>query len=288
MASQLDWTDDGRDWPNRAASRFVTCGGVRWHVQSMGDQNAPAALLVHGTGAATHSFRDLLPLLADEFQAIAVDLPGHGFTRISDNAALSLQGMAAELSILLKALDVSPAVAVGHSAGTAVLMEMALKGHIAPHRIIGINSALKPMQGHAVFSPMAKLLFFNPMVPRLMSWRARFTDGAKNVIKMTGSPIDKNGVRLYQRLFESPGHVSGALGMMANWDLDGLNEGLSSMPVPVTLVVAEDDAMVSPSVSRTAAQSLPDAEIVSIEHGGHLLHEVEPERIADLIRARAA
>ena len=60
--SRLDWERDGRDWPNRAASRFVRAGGLDWHVQTMGQ--GPTVWLIHGTGAATHSWRDILPLLA--------------------------------------------------------------------------------------------------------------------------------------------------------------------------------------------------------------------------------
>jgi pimeloyl-ACP methyl ester carboxylesterase len=37
--------------------------GIEWHVQEIGDHEAPVALLVHGAGAASHSFRGLIPLL---------------------------------------------------------------------------------------------------------------------------------------------------------------------------------------------------------------------------------
>ena len=126
-----DWSTDGRDWPNREASRFVEAGGLRWHVQIAG--SGPALLLVHGTGASTHSFRDLLPLLAQRFTVVAPDLPGHGFTtRPADPAGFSLPGMAAGVAALLRVLDVAPAVAVGHSAGAAILCRMCVDGALAP------------------------------------------------------------------------------------------------------------------------------------------------------------
>ena len=73
------WEREGRDWPNRTYSRFVQAARLRWHVQLMGD--GPALLLLHGTGAATHSWRALAPLLAERFTVVAPDLPGHGFTQ---------------------------------------------------------------------------------------------------------------------------------------------------------------------------------------------------------------
>ena len=78
MPARLDWTVDGADWPNRDASRFVEAGGLRWHVQVMG--TGPVALLVHGMGASSHSWRDVAPLLASRFTVIIPDLPGHAFT----------------------------------------------------------------------------------------------------------------------------------------------------------------------------------------------------------------
>ena len=35
MAKRLDWQSDGKDWPNRALSRFVEAGGQRWHARGM-------------------------------------------------------------------------------------------------------------------------------------------------------------------------------------------------------------------------------------------------------------
>src|SRR3954470_13494112 len=109
------WEMEGRLWPNREASSFVQAAGLRWHVQRMGQ--GPQLLLVHGTGAATHSWRGLAPLLARRFTVVAPDLPGHGFTEAPSPDRLSLPGMVAALDGLLRALDVSPALAVGHSAG---------------------------------------------------------------------------------------------------------------------------------------------------------------------------
>ncbi|MFX4944941.1 alpha/beta fold hydrolase, partial [Acinetobacter baumannii] len=77
--------------------------GYRWHVQVMGE--GPVALLAHGTGAATHSWRKLMPILAKSFTVIAPDLPGHGFTDTPPSHRLSLVSMASDLAALCRALD---------------------------------------------------------------------------------------------------------------------------------------------------------------------------------------
>ena len=45
-------TVEGRDWPNRAHSRFVDAGRLRWHVQVMGDGPGAAAAPRHRRGDA--------------------------------------------------------------------------------------------------------------------------------------------------------------------------------------------------------------------------------------------
>lgn len=82
MARTLDWQRDGPQWPHHQRSRFVQDGGLHWHVQTFDgpDPQAPWVLLLHGTGASTHSWRDLAPLLARRLRVLALDLPGHAFT----------------------------------------------------------------------------------------------------------------------------------------------------------------------------------------------------------------
>ncbi len=72
MIAYLDWNADGSDWPNREASRFVEAADLRWHVQVMGE--GPVALLLHGTGSSSHSWRDVMPRLAKSFTVVAPDL----------------------------------------------------------------------------------------------------------------------------------------------------------------------------------------------------------------------
>lgn len=283
MADRLVWEKDGRDWPNGHASRFVEAAGFRWHVQVMG--HGPAILLAHGTGASTHSWRDLAPLLAKHFTVIAPDLPGHGFTDAPLAGGLTLPGMAGALRSLMETMKVSPVLAVGHSAGAAILVRMCLDGAIRPDAIISLNGALMPFRGVAskVFSPMAKLLFINPLVPRIFAWRAGGVSSVERLIESTGSAIDAEGVELYARLFRSPAHVAGALGMMANWDLMPLIRDLPQLKTPLILVAGGADKAI-PADDAFRVRDMTKAATVAYLRGlGHLAHEEQPEQIAEII-----
>jgi magnesium chelatase accessory protein len=273
---------DGADWPNRASSRMVAAGGLDWHVQIMGD--GPALLLLHGTGASTHSWRDLAPLLAQRFRIVAPDLPGHGFTTSGGARTQSLPGMARAVAGLLDTLGVAPVIVVGHSAGAAVAARLALDHAIAPQRLIALNGALTPFEGVAgrLLPGLAKALFLNPFAPRYFAWSAQ-RDAVKRLLDGTGSTLDPRGLALYERLMRNPSHIDGALSMMAHWDLHALNRDLPHLRPPIDFIVAENDRTVPPRGARRLAAQLQQATVHAVPGLGHLAHEEAPALFAQLI-----
>jgi len=287
-ADRPDWEAEGRDWPHRGASRFVEAAGLRWHVQEFGRPDAPELLLLHGTGAATHSWRGLAPLLAADFHVTAPDLPGHGFTDPLRDSELSLPGMARAVAGLVAALGRPPVLAAGHSAGAAVLARMCLDGAIAPRLLAAFNGALAPLPGAAslLFPSMARLLFLNPFTPKIFAWTAD-RSAAKRLIEGTGSRLDPQGVELYRRLFARAGHVRGALGMMANWDLESLHRALPDLKTRTLLIVGGDDRAIRPDTAFGVRDRLSDARVALIRGLGHLAHEEAPEQVAEVLRTEA-
>jgi magnesium chelatase accessory protein len=274
----LDWNTDAADWPNRATSRFVVAGGLRWHVQVMGA--GPVALLLHGTGASTHSWRDLAPRLARHFTVVAPDLPGHAFTERPEPESLSLPGIARRLGQLLAALQLTPVLGIGHSAGAAILARMTLDGTAPLRALVSVNGAWLPFRGLPgfVFAPVARLLARGDVIPRLLARRAADPRALQRLIDGTGSVLDAAGVAGYARLVRDAAHVSGALGMMARWDLAPLERALEQLTLPVLLLVGARDRMVPPAEAAAVLRRLPRGELQTLP-GGHLMHEEQPDEV---------
>ncbi len=296
MNQRLHWETDGRHWPHRQFSRFVQAGGLRWHVQQFeaADTAAPTAVLIHGTGASTHSWRGLVPLLTPHFKVLAMDLPGHAFTDLppggAASAQLSLPGMAGAMGKLLHALGAMPSVVVGHSAGAAVGARMCLDRLIAPQLLVSINGALLPLGGLAgqVFAPAARLMSALPFVPTLFSWQAKHPTVLQRLLASTGSTLDAEGTALYGQLVSNPGHAAGALGMMANWDLPQLALDLPQLKTQLALVVGSNDQTVSPRqaarvMALLSGLSATPPSLSTLPGLGHLAHEERPDWVAQLI-----
>jgi pimeloyl-ACP methyl ester carboxylesterase len=56
--------------------------GVNVFYREAGSPKAPTVLLLHGFGASSYMFRDLMPKLAQKYHVVAPDLPGFGQTTI--------------------------------------------------------------------------------------------------------------------------------------------------------------------------------------------------------------
>lgn len=276
------WSVEGQGWPHAEHSQFVRAGSVNWHVQVMGA--GPMLLLVHGTASASHSWRDLMPLLAQHFTVIAPDLPGHGFT--SALARPTPSGVAGALAALLAALELKPVLTIGHSAGAAIALTMADKQLARPQAIVSLGGALLPFPGMAgrLFPAMARVLFVNPLTPELFAMRARVPgEVAAFMARSTGSRLDAQGVILYERLLHRSGHIGGALALMANWDLEPLERALPGLDLPILLLHGANDQTIPAKTAANVAARLPQGRVQILPALGHLAHEEAPGQHADLI-----
>ncbi|MEM8816410.1 MAG: alpha/beta fold hydrolase BchO [Pseudomonadota bacterium] len=272
------------DWPNREYSRMHTSYGTQWHVQRAG--SGPLLLLIHGTAASTHSFRDLLPALARNFDVLAFDLPGHGYTSRLPDRSMSLPAISRGIAGLLETLDVSPEYLVGHSAGAAIALRLALDGAAGVRKIVGLNAALLPFGGLMtnLFSPLAYFFASTRLMPYMLARRAADGAAVERVIRGTGSVLSDEGLALYQRLFRREEHIAAVLAMMAAWDLSKMRSDLERLEPRLLLVSGGRDRAVDPAEAGRVAQHIAGAEVALLEDCGHLAHEEQPARISAIIR----
>ncbi len=272
-----------QDWPFRANARRTRAGTHDWWVIDTGPRDAPVVLLLHGVGASGHSFRHLIAPLSDRYRVVVPDLPGQGCSRAGSLRRLGLDPMAEDILTLCKTLDVKPAAVIGHSAGAALALRLC---EIAPLRtVVGVNAALGAFDGAAglLFPVLAQGLAAAPFAGRVFSRLFGSSRAVDKLLASTGSTLTPAGRAMYLRLVQNPAHIEGALGMMAQWNLDGLLRRLPQITQPVLLIAAEGDRTVPCDVSRKAAVRLPAAELRLLPGLGHLPHEELPDGLASVI-----
>ncbi|NKX45047.1 alpha/beta fold hydrolase BchO [Roseicyclus persicicus] len=270
------------DWPHRAASRIVAARPHRWHVQVTGA--GPDVLLLHGAGASSHSWARLVPDLTRRHRVIALDLPGHGWTR-SPRGRARLADVARDIATLCAQEGWAPEVVIGHSAGGAVGLELARQGLITPRRIVVVNGALEDFRGAAgvLFPIMAKVLALNPFTGLLISQGSRSLSQVRSILASAGTELDEAALAPYARLIQRRAHVDGTLAMMAQWSLEDLNRALPGIGTPTLFLHGEKDGAVAVRVAERAVAAMPDARLVVLAGVGHLAHEEAPAEVAEQI-----
>ncbi len=109
----------------RAAVVFNGAQGIRLAADVFGAPNAPVVLMLHGGGQTRHAWHATARSLADAgWQAIAVDLRGHGQSTRPYPPAYALEDFAADVRALVDAVAGSPVVIGASLGGIAGLLAL--------------------------------------------------------------------------------------------------------------------------------------------------------------------
>ena len=272
------------DWPNRQHSSTVSVGGLDWHVQLTG--KGPVVLLLHGTGSSTHSWSDLIPLLGAHAQVLVPDLPGHAFTLGAKLEDLTLDEIANSLQLLIEQLGIeAPSIVVGHSAGAPLALRFAVGSPKPPKLVIALNPSFIP-------PPAVYTSFFGPLLgpitrsSTLSSLLASLSPSLGMVDKLldsTNTILPETRRVYYRKLFERSEHVRGSMNFMAAADIHKVLVEANLYRGKLICVLGNQDAWIPVKpLEKIILDYFPAAEIVKWE-GGHIMHELEPNKVAQLI-----
>lgn len=111
----------GVDW--RGHQRWVDVNGRPVNVIDMG--SGDPVLFVHGLGGSWPNWLEQMPVISQDWRAIALDLPGFGHSPMPRDG-VSIDTYARTIVGLLDALDLRSAVLVGNSMGGEISAELAI------------------------------------------------------------------------------------------------------------------------------------------------------------------
>lgn len=87
-------------------ANHIVADGVSIFYREAGSKSAPTILLLHGFPSSSHQYRNLMPLLSQNYVA-APDLPGFGFTEVPETRQYpyTLENLATSLEAFINALN---------------------------------------------------------------------------------------------------------------------------------------------------------------------------------------
>jgi 2-succinyl-6-hydroxy-2,4-cyclohexadiene-1-carboxylate synthase len=98
-----------------------------FHYNLRGNHQNKPLLFLHGFLGNSQDFNDVIDLLSEEFYCLAVDLPGHGKTRVfGDEDCYTMSVTASALIELLDSLKIPKCGLIGYSMGGRLALYLAL------------------------------------------------------------------------------------------------------------------------------------------------------------------
>ena len=280
--------------------RFVTVRDVTLYMVEAGPPEGQPIVLVHGLLGSTQDFAELIPVLAGSgCRVLAVDRPPFGLSDKRASAPMTAASQADLLAEWLAGLGLGRAVWLGHSAGGAVVAQVALRhpAHVAglvlvAPQIGGVaneEGAGNPLANPAL--PALATIFFQSLNP-ISIWaeaelRAYFKDTRLRDFLQAQLGIAKVSDAMASaeaRFTRVRGWEAGlrAFGQAVLADRAPLRAGaLSAMPrIPILIMWGEADAFIPVGQGRQLQKALPTSALIIYPRAGHQPWRDLPEAFA--------
>jgi len=256
----------------------ISVDGRRVHAYTGGksfDRTKPVVVFVHGAGG-DHTVWILQSRYFGHHGhcVLAVDLPGHGQ---SDGSPLgSIEALADWLSSVLDAVGVGRATLVGHSMGSLVALDFALRYRERIERLALLGSAAPmPVAGPLLDAAAANDHASIDMITLWgHSYPAQLGGNTVPGMWMTGS-----GARLLER--SKPGVLHADL---AACNAYGDLRGRGTVSCPALVLSGDRDMMTPPRASRAMMEYLPKGRLEPIVNCGHMMMAEQPDRVLNVLR----
>lgn len=276
-----------RKRPPRGA--FLDVDGVRLHYRDEGEGDP--ILLLHGNAVTAEDFvtSGLFEELAAHHRVIAIDRPGYGYSSRPSGKRWTAAEQAELMMRAQAKLGVERPIVLGHSWGTLVALNMALRDPVsarglvlisgyyeptprldalavAPAAAPGLGAVLRytssPILGRLMTPAMVRLLF-SPAEPP-PRFRAEYsTEMAVRPSQLAASAVD--GARMVE-------------------EARSLYPAVETLDLPLLLIGGRADRIVSfAKQSEAFARRHPQAEVLAIEGAGHMAHHVATAKVREAI-----
>jgi proline-specific peptidase len=279
------------DTSTTVAGRLVDIGDTALFVEERGT-GSPLISLHGGPGPDHHMWGDYLDALADRFRLVLVDQRAQGRSAEAPRDTWTFPQMAADVSLLAKALGLDRYAVLGHSFGAMVALQHAVDqpGAAAATIVSNVVPSARYLPGHV----QASIAAFEPVELRQQIMEAWATEQTVRTpqdlealwLRMMPfqfkDPFDPRMAEFMQRgagVVYSPEMVR----HFATFPID-VEDRLSTITQPVLVIAGRYDRTCSMEGAKATARGISDSELVVFENSAHMPFVEENERYVSIVR----
>lgn len=274
-----------------ATYRFIEIEKLSVFYREAGDPSKPVILLLHGFPSASHMFRELIPILENEYHVIAPDYPGFGntsspdrseFTYTFDNITKVIEAFVEQLGLTKYSLYV-------FDYGAPIGFRLAMHH---PERVTAIISQNGNVYHEGLGEKWAarEEYWRNPTQEKRESYRAAFApdtirhqyiDGTQN------NKVSPDGYILDIAYMSRPGNDEKQLDLIFDYQNNvkmypQFQQYLREYQPPLLAAWGKNDVSFIPAGAKAFEKDLPNAEI-HLLNTGHFTLETHAGEIGELM-----
>ncbi|MEH2183875.1 alpha/beta fold hydrolase [Nostoc sp.] len=251
--------------------RTIQTSGATLNVMDTGS-GEPSLLFLHYWGGSSRSWQQVIDQLDSQSRCIAIDQRGWGAS-VATNGRYDLDSMADDVQVVINTLKLDRYVLVGHSMGGKV-SQIVAKRH--PPGLAGLL-----LVAPAPPTPM-------PVPAEQRSAMLASYETHEGVLQalpiLSGTPLSNSLCQ--QVITDTLGGTSGAKQAWTNRGMiEDISDGLTSVTVPISVVIGDRDQVEHESALRVAFSSLlPQTTFTVLPGVGHLSPIESPDAVASAAR----
>jgi pimeloyl-ACP methyl ester carboxylesterase len=218
-------------------------------------------VLIHGAGGTHLDWPPQLRKMAGRI-VYALDLPGHGSSELPGRSDIA--DYADVVLAFIDILELSDAVIVGHSMGGAIALSIALRHHPSVIGLVLLGSG-------------ARLRVTPAIRDRTQTDFEAVADFISGVLWSENAPAELVSTGRELLLQADPAVVQGDFDACNAFDV--MNE-LAEITIPTLVIGGSADQMTPLKYNQFLAEHIPNARLVVIEGGGHMMALEQPDEVA--------
>jgi pimeloyl-ACP methyl ester carboxylesterase len=221
-------------------------------------------VLIHGAGG-NHLYWPPEVRRLPGFTVYALDLPGHGES--SGSGQQSIEAYTQSILAWMDAIELTPAVLVGHSMGGAIALTLALDAHDRVSALALIGSGARLRVHSDLLENSANETTFHTAIETVAQWSFS-TQAPSRLVELAT-----------QRMSEvRPSVLNGDFIACDHFDE---TERIAGIKQPTLLIVGAEDRMTPPRFSIFLSETIPDARLETVPEAGHMVMLEKPQAVAD-------
>lgn len=241
-------------------------------------------LLVHGITTYSFIWKNVIPLLENDYDVVAVDLPGCGASDKSLDQSFSIKSHAHLLKKFLDRLGLTKIHFVGHDVGGGIGQVFAVNYQAMLLDLTLINSVAYD------FWPVQPIVAMRTPIIRQLAMASLDIGAFRMVVKRGLFRKSTFTPELMDYFWEPMKTRAGRKAFLHfaacldNRHLLDISDDLQRLELPVLIIRGDADPYLSGAIAEKLAGNIPKSTFCRIPDGSHFIQEDTPERIAQELK----